>query len=198
MSWVLIPRNSVRKLSWSTSMARGLPDESLGSLTNCQAVARQPQTPAFMVYDDTIHKNFAVRQVGSSPRESDTFDESRSLGAPAVVAPTLEALAEEMQTWGVYGQGVVTTIREYNQAVEDGRATHLRIPRRAKANPIVQPPFYALGVTPGVTFTMGGLCINTDTEPMPRCWTGVAVPSPGCTLLAWTLVASTTSNMGAV
>jgi predicted oxidoreductase len=40
----------------------------------------------------------------------------------------------------------------------------LRIPRRAKANPLITPPFYALGLTPGITFALGGLRINAAAQ----------------------------------
>jgi succinate dehydrogenase/fumarate reductase flavoprotein subunit len=85
-----------------------------------------------------------------------------------VVTQTLEELADEMRELGVYGEGVLATLREFNAAAEAGQAAHLRIPRRDKANPVVKPPFYALCVTPGVTFTLGGLRIDTDARVLDR------------------------------
>jgi succinate dehydrogenase/fumarate reductase flavoprotein subunit len=137
-------------------------DESLGDETNAQAVGRQPEALAFLLYDDDIYRQYAVRTNLTGARPSDTFYESQALGAPAAIGPTIEVLAAQMQKWGVYAPGVIASVQQYNQAVAAGAASVLRIPRRSKANPQLTPPFYALGVTPGITFTLGGLRINTD------------------------------------
>jgi succinate dehydrogenase/fumarate reductase flavoprotein subunit len=143
-------------------------DESLGDETNCQAVAREPEALAFILYDETVYRTYAVRPAGGGARASDTFHESKALGAPAAQADTLEALVAALAQLGVYGPGVRATIQEYNAAIAAGRAGQLRIPRRAKANPIRTPPFYALGLTPGITFTLGGLRINTHAQVLDR------------------------------
>lgn len=143
-------------------------DESLGDETNCQVVAREPEALAFILYDETVYRTYAVRPAGGGARAADTFFESQALGAPAVRADSLEALVAGVEAWGVYAPGVLATVQEYNAAVAAGRAAHLRIPRRAKANPLVTPPFYALGLTPGITFTLGGLCINPNAQVLDR------------------------------
>ena len=143
-------------------------DESLGDETSAQAVARQPEALAFLIYDDTVYHKYAVRPALSGARAVDTFCESQALGAPAAVSPSLEELSDALQSVGVYGPAVRESIQQYNAAVAAARANHLRVPRRAKANPIVTPPFYALGVTPGITFTLGGLRINSNAQVLDR------------------------------
>lgn len=143
-------------------------DESVGDETNCQAVARQPEAVAWLVFDDAVYRGFAVRPAGGGARATDTFRESLALGAPGVVASSLEALAEAMQAHGVHGPGALNALREYHQAALDGRAAALRIPRRAKANPLSRPPFYALAVTPGITFTLGGIRIDARARVLDR------------------------------
>ena len=81
---------------------------------------------------------------------------------------SLEELADAMQAHGLHGPSLLATLREYNQAVQDQRAAGLAIPRRANPNPVSKPPFYALGVIPGITFTLGGLQINTDGQVLDR------------------------------
>jgi succinate dehydrogenase/fumarate reductase flavoprotein subunit len=139
-------------------------DESLGDETNCQAVAREPEALAFILYDDVVYRTYAVRPAGGGARASDTFYESQVLGAPAATASTLEELVARLQAWGVYGPGVLATVGEFNAAVAAGQAQQLRIPRRSKANALRTPPFYALGLTPGITFTLGGLRINSHAQ----------------------------------
>lgn len=143
-------------------------DESLGDETNCQAVAREPEALAFILYDETVYRTYAVRPAGGGARASDTFYESQALGAPAATANTLAELVAKMQEWGVYGPGVLATIDEFNTAVAAEQAHQLRIPRRSKSNALCTPPFYALGLTPGITFTLGGLRINDRTQVLDR------------------------------
>jgi hypothetical protein len=131
-------------------------------------VARQPEALAVLVYDDAVYRAYAVRKASAGARATDTFYESQALGALAATAPTIEALCDALHAWSVYGTAVLETIRAYNEAVATGSANRLRIPRRAKANPIAQPPFYALAVTPGITFTLGGLRINSDAQVLDR------------------------------
>ena len=143
-------------------------DESHGDEVNSQAVARQPEALAVLIYDDTVYRRHAVRKAGAGARASDTFHESKALGAPAAVARTLEALAGEIEPWGFYGRGALAPLHEYNEAARKGVAAHLRVPRREKADALTAPPYYALAVTPGITFTLGGLRINSDAQVLAR------------------------------
>jgi tricarballylate dehydrogenase len=55
----------------------------------------------------------------------------------------------------------------FNPNVKDGRGTvGLPIPKSNWANTIEEPPFEAYAVTCGVTFTFGGLKIDTDARVM--------------------------------
>ena len=141
-------------------------DESDGDDPSTIAVGRQPEAVAFLVFDDYVYRTHAVQE--NADGVTDRFYDSRALGAPGAVAPTIDALAEEMAAFGVYGPGLVATVEEYNQAVGSESAARLRVPRRADAVPIVKPPFYALGVSPGVTFTYGGLRISADAQVLDR------------------------------
>jgi tricarballylate dehydrogenase len=100
-------------------------------------------------------------------------DEYRIRRITKVTADTIEALAGKLD--GVEAAQFVRTIAEYNAAVradipfnpnvKDGRRTEgLAIDKSNWANTIDQPPFEAYGVTCGITFTFGGLRINTDAE----------------------------------
>ena len=94
---------------------------------------------------------------------------------------TLEGLAPQLD--GVDPDAFLATVAEYNRAVraeipfdpnvKDGRRTEgLEIPKSNWANVLDTPPFEAYAVTCGITFTFGGLRINTegqvlDTEEEP-------------------------------
>lgn len=100
-------------------------------------------------------------------------DEYRIKQVTKVKANTLEELAAKLE--GVNPEAFLKTVREYNAAVrtdipfnpnsKDGRCTEgLSIPKSNWANTIDQGPFEAYAVTCGITFTFGGLRINTKAE----------------------------------
>ena len=98
-------------------------------------------------------------------------------------ANTLEDLAPQLD--GVDADAFLDEVRAYNAAVradipfnpnvKDGRRTEgLAVPKSNWANTIDEPPFEAYAVTCGITFTFGGLRIDTEgqvldteSEPIP-------------------------------
>lgn len=110
-------------------------------------------------------------------------DEYRIRQVTKVKANTLEELAQKLD--GVDPEGFLKEIAEYNAAVDtskpfnpnikDGRGTvGLAVPKSNWANRIDEPPFEAYAVTCGITFTFGGLRIDTqarvldtDMQPIP-------------------------------
>lgn len=100
-------------------------------------------------------------------------DEYRIKQVTKVTASTLEGLAKQLED--VDPQGFLDEIQRYNSAVDDtvpfnpnvkdGRRTQgLTIDKTNWANRIDEPPFEAYAVTCGVTFTFGGLRINSDAQ----------------------------------
>lgn len=100
-------------------------------------------------------------------------DEYRISQVTRVTANSLPELANKLD--GVNADAFLKEIEEYNAAVDlttpfnpnvkDGRATHgLAVNKSNWANPIDTAPFEAYQVTCGVTFTFGGLRINTNAQ----------------------------------
>jgi tricarballylate dehydrogenase len=98
-------------------------------------------------------------------------DEYRIKRVTKVRANTLEELVKKLDD--VNPERALATIKAYNAAVKrdvpfdpnvkDGRGTEgLAVPKSNWANTIEEPPFEAYAVTCGVTFTFGGLKIDTD------------------------------------
>jgi tricarballylate dehydrogenase len=98
-------------------------------------------------------------------------DEYRIKQVTKARADTLEELASKLAD--VDAANALKTIRAYNRAVmtevpfdpnvKDGRGTRgLVIPKSNWANTIDEPPFEAYAVTCGITFTFGGLKIDTS------------------------------------
>ena len=110
-------------------------------------------------------------------------DEYRIKQVTKVQAETLEGLAERLE--GVDPQGFLDEVAAYNAAVredvafdpnvKDGRRTEgLAVPKSNWANTLSAPPFEAYAVTCGITFTVGGLrvdtsarVLDTDLRPIP-------------------------------
>jgi len=100
-------------------------------------------------------------------------DEYRIRQITKVTANTIEEFAQKLE--GVNAEQFVKTIAEWNKAVrqdikfdpnvKDGRRTEgLAVNKSNWANTIDQPPFEGYAVTCGITFTFGGLRVNTDCE----------------------------------
>jgi tricarballylate dehydrogenase len=100
-------------------------------------------------------------------------DEYRIRQITKVTADTLEDFARKLE--GVNAAEFLKTIKEWNAAVrtdvpfnpnvKDGRGTTgLAVNKSNWANTFDAPPYEGYAVTCGVTFTFGGLRINTDGE----------------------------------
>ncbi|HLI11844.1 MAG TPA: FAD-dependent tricarballylate dehydrogenase TcuA [Alphaproteobacteria bacterium] len=111
-------------------------------------------------------------------------DEYRIRQVTKVQAQTIEELVRKLDD--VDATKALATIRAYNGAVrreipfnpnvKDGRGTAgLVIPKSNWANTIEEPPFEAYAVTCGITFTFGGVRVNTDAQVMDT----EGVPMPG-------------------
>ncbi|KAB8226853.1 uncharacterized protein BDW43DRAFT_318421 [Aspergillus alliaceus] len=75
--------------------------------------------------------------------------------------------------------------RQWDPAVKDGLSTQseacsLEIPKSNWALPIDQPPFLAVKVSAGITFTFGGLAINPETAAVVSSRTDREIPGLYC------------------
>ena len=125
----------------------------------------QPQRAAFQIFDQkTTH---LLRDEYDIPQVS------------KVEANTIEGLADGL---GIDRNGLVSTVRRFNASVQDGdfnpteldgkRTSGIEPPKSNWALPIDSPPYLGYAVTCGITFTFGGLKIDStgralDTENFP-------------------------------
>ena len=130
-------------------------------------ILRQPQGVAFQIFDD---------QVKHLLRE-----EYRIPEVTMATANTIGDLADRLD---ISRDGLEGTVREYNGAVQardynptvlDGKGTVGIVPPKSNwALPIDTPPFLGYAVTCGITFTFGGVKINSkgqvqdyESNPIP-------------------------------
>jgi len=126
-----------------------------------RVVLGQPQQFAWQIFDAKV--------------KAQLRDEYKIRQVTKVTANTLEELCAKLEDTD--GKTALEELKAYNAAVrqdvpfnpnvKDGRGTKgLAIPKSNWANTLDTPPFEAYAVTCGITFTFGGLRINTDAQVM--------------------------------
>lgn len=124
-----------------------------------RAVLAQPRNIGFQIFD----------QKGERAVYGSLLAKYRA--AHPVVADTIEEAAHKLD---IDEQSLVTTVRQFNAAVQDGpfdpsirdgKRTEGIEPRKSNwALPIDEPPYVAYPVTCGITFTFGGLKTDTNAQ----------------------------------
>ncbi len=97
------------------------------------------------------------------------------MGGSVVRAPSLEALAAQCR---IDGASLARTVSEYNAAIDAGTTGELspaRTVSRYHAWHIRRPPFYAIPIVPGITYTFGGISIDGNARVLRE----DAAPIPG-------------------
>lgn len=124
-----------------------------------RVILGQPGQFAWQIFDSKVkaqlRDEYRIRQV--TKRSADTLEDLvKQLDDVDPVAALAELKA--------YNAAVDDTV-PFNPNVKDGRGTKgLPIPKSNWANTLDTPPFEAYAVTCGITFTFGGLRINTDAQ----------------------------------
>jgi tricarballylate dehydrogenase len=124
-----------------------------------RVVLQQPGQFAWQIFDGKVkhllRDEYKIRQV--TKRVANTLVELVSV----LDDVNADAALKEIQS---YNAAVRTDI-PFNPNVKDGRRTEgLAVPKSNWANTIDTPPFEAYAVTCGITFSFGGLRINTDAQ----------------------------------
>lgn len=152
-----------------------------------KAILEQPGGVVFQIFDS---------QVSGWLRNEEYADDV----VKKVYSETLDGLANQLVHSGLIDvKTFLVTITAYNHAVEAQQKHHLDIRwnpsvkdgvstgpelHPAKSNwalPIVKPPFLAVKVACGITFTFGGLSIDPKTAGVVSDETGRPIPGLFCT-----------------
>ena len=124
-----------------------------------RVILSQPGQFAWQVFDAKVkgqlRDEYRIKQV--TKRVGNTLEELVSKLEDTNQAAALEELRQ-------YNAAVQTDIA-FNPNLKDGRCTkNLKINKSNWANTLDTPPFEAYAVTCGITFSFGGLKINTDAQ----------------------------------
>jgi len=147
-------------------------DETVGDHLSTLAVLEQPEARALLVTDQRVHDEWMMGTpyvTGVEP--VDRFALAYRRGARCAVAEDLDELAYLPDEWGYPGPESLRSLVEFNGQCDRGE---LEPPRRLDAAALVDPPYYVIEVIPAITFTFGGLAIDTEArvldergEPIP-------------------------------
>jgi len=143
-----------------TGAGRRLLDEGRGGIAAANTLARgEDPTGAWLVLDAEAWRlalltEQAHRDQRNVPTPVLTMQErcGRFLQA--------ESLALLGQAMGVDAANLTREIADLNAAIASGHAASLPVPRTQATRPVASAPFRAIPLTPGITFTMGGLHID--------------------------------------
>ncbi|MCC6472139.1 MAG: FAD-binding protein, partial [Burkholderiales bacterium] len=130
-------------------------DEGLGAVYMANAIARLPDPLEAVAVCDAAAWVGPVKRVA---RPSNPLVERA--GGTVHKSYTMEGLAALA---GLPEDALVKTLLEYNRAIDENRSAQLPVPRSAspvKPMAVRIPPFYALPVCAGITYTMGGVAID--------------------------------------
>ena len=147
-------------------------DEGLGGVAMANATSRLSDPRGSWVVADSA----GWRALRPAKADGGPFDDRigyfTSVGARVFTGSTLEALAEQI---GIDGRSLLDTVAGLNGAFDEERLSRLAVPRTLLPARLECPPFHALPVVPGITFTMGGLLTGRSAQVLDR----DRVPVPG-------------------
>jgi tricarballylate dehydrogenase len=125
-------------------------------------ILHQPDAVAYQLFDAKTEP--LLRQ-----------DEYTAPGVSRFAAPTIRELAEKLS---LNAAALEQTVAEFNAAIQpghfnpaikDGKHTTGLSPAKSNwALPLDTPPFYGFAVTCGITFTFGGLRVDTEGRVLDR------------------------------
>ncbi|MCZ6680905.1 MAG: FAD-binding protein [Candidatus Poribacteria bacterium] len=139
-------------------------DEFLGDEVTVHAAIHQPEATIVLIFDEPIRRKRGSPW-SSADSPIDRIEHIRQAGGEVLEAMTLETLVEAMASrWNVRRDRALETLTAYNAACASGDASSLAVPKSGGLDPITTPPFYALRMLPGATFTYGGVRVNARAE----------------------------------
>lgn len=149
-------------------------DETIGDHTNTYHTVLQKNARALCFWDATVHAEHATQSIVKFAPPMDKFEVAIEHGGEGIRAGTIADIVAFAGQHGFNAEQVGKTIADFNQRARHGWET-LTPARSHDCAAFDTAPFYALIVYPAITFTYGGLTINTDAQVLR----GDGTPVPG-------------------
>ncbi|CAK7234624.1 hypothetical protein SCUCBS95973_008997 [Sporothrix curviconia] len=148
---------------------RRFADETTGDEIVNQYLARQEKRRGFLLFNEKTRVQHCVTALFPNAGDIDRLQKAAAHGCRVQSASTLAGLLEILGAWGVNAAQARQTIDDYDRAVRQGdRSIALDAPvgRGPSPPPVTlvdgDGPFYAMEVQPSITFTYGGIAIDTQ------------------------------------
>lgn len=132
--------------------------------TLAQDTAKYADGRGFFIFDKEVYD----KEYRESKTVGDIVRTARDYQGLVCEAESLCQLESKLNSWGVNGSRAIRTIDQYNDAITSGSFENLDHPRTNYRFSIENPPFYAVGIQPGITFTMGGLAVTEEMRVLRR------------------------------
>jgi succinate dehydrogenase/fumarate reductase flavoprotein subunit len=152
-------------------LGRRYHDEALGDEVANQLTLRQPGARGVLLCDDRVRSERVIGAPYPHGQVIDRFAAGQALGARIASAPTVRGLVAAVEHWGVDGPALRDTLARY----EHGGAQDAPITAPV---PLREAPFWAVEFQPTITFTLGGVQVDTWGRVLDR--DGLAVPGLYC------------------
>ena len=137
-------------------------DEHRGDELLNQELVFQPEARGFLIFDDRVRREHATAEPFPGLGVLDRYAAAVDAGARHAEADTLGGLLDAVSQWGLPRDTLAATLAEFAAATASGGGHAAGAPVSPAAEPPATPPFYALEVQPSVTFTFGGVRIDSD------------------------------------
>ncbi|KJK63788.1 FAD binding domain protein [Aspergillus parasiticus SU-1] len=159
---------------------RRFADETTGDEIVNQYLAKQEKRRGFLLFNDRTRRQHCISAPFPNAGAIDRLEKAREHGCNVASAPSLDGLVEILNQWGVDGPQALRTIEQYDRIIRLGDKTSTLDAPVGKAGkppvPLVEGegPFFVMEVQPSITFTYGGVLIDTkghaltpDKTPIP-------------------------------
>jgi succinate dehydrogenase/fumarate reductase flavoprotein subunit len=136
-------------------------DETVGDHLNAQTTLEQPRGRALLVCDERVRQEWILRPYAPGLPVPDRIGETISRGGHHAKVDDLDGVRRAASEWGYDGEGVLASLADFNrQVVSDPDS--MQPPRLHDRAPLDTPPYLLVEVWPAITFTQGGLLIDTQ------------------------------------
>lgn len=135
-------------------------DETVGDHLTTIALVHQPEARGLLVADAAAHRDWITQSYVEGAVALDKFALASRRGARCAIAGSLDEFDDMPPEWGYPGARIRAAIEELNAALE--RGDDASPDRRFDRTPLREGPFYVIEAAPAITFTFGGLLVDTD------------------------------------
>ena len=142
-------------------LGRRYHDEALGDEVANQLTLRQPGARGVLLCDERVRRERVVGAPYPHGQVIDRFEHARGLGARITDADSVEALVAHVGEWGVDTAALERTLAAYEHGgPQDAPIT--------APNPLREPPFWAVEFQPTITFSLGGIRVDSQGRVLDR------------------------------